>query len=341
MQTFKTNNIARVATILAIFAILSAWLMQHSINAYYLQTYHKTSPLEQLTDEPLWRLGGTIGNRLYIWRDALTNHLNHRNQKVVSWFNQHYAFDQSYALQQQIIQAKHQRKIQMDSLIAKQRNDETLHQKLRYSLGAGDAIFLAGDSMMQGVAPHLQQKLSNHGITSINLSKQSTGLAYAKLFNWPQTIQNTLNDYKNIKILVMFLGPNDPWDMPDPKTGRVLEFGSTDWATIYQERMKGIIDNAKTHNVAIIWIMPPNMKKTTLNEHMITLNNIMQDELARHDVLMVDTRQLLKTTNNRYSDYTNDNDGKAIKMRSNDGIHFTPSGQKLIANHIYGLLNIE
>ena len=69
---------------------------------------------------------------------------------------------------------------------------------------------------MQGVAPHVQKWLSEtYGIKTINLSKQSTGLTYPGFFNWPQTIGNTLATNPQIKILVMFLGPNDPWDIPE------------------------------------------------------------------------------------------------------------------------------
>lgn len=339
MQTFKLIKPITTAFALLVFFVLGAWIMQNSINAYYLQTYHKQSPLERLNNEPLWRFGGMIGSQLYALRDETSIHITKSNETIVNHFNAHYAFDEAYLAKQRQIKEEQRQKAQMAAL-AKQKNDEAARQQMRYSLSQGDVIFFAGDSMMQGVAPHLQQTLSKHGISSINLAKQSTGLAYPKLFDWQQTIKSTLNTNARIKILVVFLGPNDPWDMPDPKTGQILKFGAPDWAAVYQSRMADIISSANKHNVAVIWITPPNMKKTSLNEHMITLNTIMQQELARHDVLTVDARQILKTTNNLYSDYT-DNDGIMTKVRSGDGIHFTPAGQKLVAEHIYELLTIE
>ncbi len=339
MQTFKLIKPITTAVALLIFLLLGVWIMQHSINAYYLQTYHKASPLEKLNNEPLWRFGGAIGNQFYAWRDNLSVHINQSNDNIIHHFNTHYAFDEAYLAKQRQIQEEQRRKAQMAAL-AKQKDDEKNRQKMRYSLSSGDVIFFAGDSMMQGVAPHLQQTLSKHGVSSVNLSKQSTGLAYPKLFNWQQTIKSTLNANARIKILVIFLGPNDPWDMPDPKTGQILKFGTPEWAAVYQERMADIINSANKHEVAVIWVTPPNMKKASLNEHMITLNTIMQQELSRHNVLTVDARQVLKTTDNLYSDYT-DKDGIMVKTRSGDGIHFTPAGQKLVANHIYELLTIQ
>src|SRR5699024_523915 len=50
---------------------------------------------------------------------------------------------------------------------------------------AGDKLFFVGDSLMQGVAPRVKQSLyKSENIDGIDLSKQSTGLAYPKFYNW-------------------------------------------------------------------------------------------------------------------------------------------------------------
>ncbi|MGC6633391.1 DUF459 domain-containing protein, partial [Escherichia coli] len=81
-------------------------------------------------------------------------------------------------------------------------------QKTDVILSPKDKVLFAGDSMMQGVAPLLKRQLqTDYNISSIDLSKQSTGLAYPKFFNWPQTIANRLASDDSIKLLVVFLGP--------------------------------------------------------------------------------------------------------------------------------------
>lgn len=68
---------------------------------------------------------------------------------------------------------------------------------------------------MQGVAPFVQKHLKQeYGVQSVNLSKQSTGLSYPNFFDWPKTIEQTLQKEPDIRVLVVFLGPNDPWDFP-------------------------------------------------------------------------------------------------------------------------------
>lgn len=313
---------------LCLFAVLSLWIMQNSVNAYYVQTYHKNSPLTALDDYKWWKKGGEIGDGLYAHHAALLEKIAGYNQKIVASVNLHINNQLDTTDQQEA-----------DTLLDEQQIETVVHNP--YVLNSGDEIFFAGDSMMQGVAPHVQQHLQkNYNIKSVNLSKQSTGLAYPKLFNWPKTIETTLQNNPRIKILAVFLGPNDPWDMPNLEAGGSLKFQTPEWEAGYRSRMASILNTAKQHNVAVIWITPPNMKKNKLNDQMIYLNQVMQDELALHDVLMIDSRELVGGVNNVYNDYLV-KDGESIKMRSGDGIHFTVKGQKILADVLLSHLTIN
>ena len=41
------------------------WFSQNSINAYWQQTYHQTSPLEQLSQSQAWATGGQLQTAAY------------------------------------------------------------------------------------------------------------------------------------------------------------------------------------------------------------------------------------------------------------------------------------
>ncbi|MFC0820347.1 SGNH/GDSL hydrolase family protein [Moraxella marmotae] len=332
---FHGRTYAYLLGVLIAFAIACTWIMQNSINAYYLQTYHKDSPLSKFEQSTLWKKGGDIGNALYQMHGSFTDSVVAANQWVVDFFNEYLAYTPEYKAE---LAQKFAQEAARQAAIAEENRQKQLASQ--YTLRTGDEIFFAGDSMMQGVAPHVQQYLQkNYNIKSVNLSKQSTGLAYPSLFNWPKTIEETLSSNANIKILAVFLGPNDPWDMPDLVNGGQLKFQTPEWEAGYRARMATILDSAKNHGVKVIWITPPNMKKQKLNEQMIYLNGIMQDELKRHGALVIDSRQLLGTSNDVYNDYLV-KDGESIKMRSGDGIHFSVKGQKLIAEALQEQLTI-
>ena len=221
------------------------------------------------------------------------------------------------------------------------KQNQPIVEKHIANIEKGQQVLFAGDSMMQGIAPHVKNKLlKKYNIDSINLSKQSTGLAYPRFFNWPQTIAKALNDNPNIKVLVVFLGPNDPWDMP-PKTGyKYVKFKSEDWEKVYRERINDIISTARQHNVDVIWVGPPNMRKNTLSDGMKFLRSLYQSEVESNGEIYFSVNDVFKYKGDNYSDYIGD-ESSTIKLRSGDGIHFSSKGQQLIAEKVFSLIHFE
>jgi len=322
-------------SILLIFAGLGIWVMQNSVNAYYEQTYHQESPLHALDEYPLWKKGADLGLLFYAEHDQIKQHVDDYNQNIMDQFNHDYAYTEAFKAQ--LAEKARLEKIRLAKEAEEKAKNDLLNQ---FTLTQEDQVFFAGDSMMQGVAPYVQKSLlENHQIKTVNLSKQSTGLSYPRFFDWPKTIKETLESNAHIKILVIFLGPNDPWDMPSTKGGAYLKFKSPEWETLYRSRIANIIQTAQQHHVNVMWVTPPNMKKDSLNEQMVYLNQIVADEVQKNNAFAIDSRKVLGEINNVYSDYLV-KDGQSIKMRSADGIHFSPDGQKTIANVILQYLRV-
>ena len=309
---------------LIFFAFLSIWIMQNSVNAYFQQTYHRESPLSKLEKFEVWTLGGQIGDLLYTKHGLNKAMIGQLNTEIISQYNEHYAYTPEY--RQYLVQLEKQEKIRLA-----EEEQARAHQALldQFTLTKTDQVFFAGDSLMQGVAPHVQKHLQEKfDIKTINLSKQSTGLSYPSFFDWPKTIQDTISANKQIKVLIVFLGANDPWDMPNPKG-----------ETVYRSRISQIIQTAKENRISVMWLSPPNMKKDSLNQQMVYLNRVISDEVKKHQAFFIDSRPLLGGKNDIYNEYVTKN-GNSIKMRSADGIHFSTDGQKLIAQVISSHLKI-
>lgn len=338
------KHVKIIFIILLCYAVSAVWIMQNSINAYYLQTYHQSSPLNALNQFTAWRWGGYVGDALNTARDYINGHISAVNQRSVEQHNQalnlNIPSDIQNDLTHQDGKTHHADSSSQQPSTAMTADDTgQIPSPQVFTLTAHDEIFFAGDSMMQGVAPHIQKSLQQYKIKSVNLSKQSTGLSYPKFFNWPQTIKDTLENNPKIKVLVVFLGANDPWDIQNPKNGRAIKFKSAEWEQVYRSRIAEILNIAKQHQVQVIWLSPPNMKKNQLNQQMVYMNQVMQDELQLHEALYIDTRPLLGGKDNVYNDYLVKN-GKPIKMRSSDGIHFSIQGQKELAQIIQQQLTI-
>lgn len=224
-------------------------------------------------------------------------------------------------------------------------NEETAHPALTSPEGTGerrhslvltpqDRVLFIGDSMMQGVAPHVMKTLlKQYHVQSTNLSLQSTGLAYPNAFDWPGTLRTTLSTAADIKVLVVFLGPNDPWDMPTRVRGPYLKFKSQAWESEYRSRIRNILEQAKEHDIAVIWIGPPAMKRVVLSEGVRFLDTLYQSEVEAAGQTYIAVDDLFGYQDHHYVEPVTLN-GRQVKLRSDDGTHFTVTGQKLIARAV-------
>lgn len=208
-------------------------------------------------------------------------------------------------------------------------------------LRKGDRVFYVGDSLMQGVAPHAKRALyKNYGIEGIDLSKQSTGLAYPSYFNWPKTVADTFKNYDDIRLMVVYLGPNDPWSFAKEKGQPYLKFKSAEWEEIYRERIRSLIATAHQHNAHVIWLGAPNMKRDKLNMDMQYLNELYRTEIQAANELYRSTRDVLGSSDAKFVNFVQMN-GRNVKVRVDDGIHFTLAGQRLVSDTILSLIDVE
>ncbi|WP_222987496.1 DUF459 domain-containing protein [Psittacicella hinzii] len=207
-------------------------------------------------------------------------------------------------------------------------------EALPITLKPGDKVLVAGDSMQQGVGRHIRSYLShNYKIQSKDLSKQSTGLLNPNNLDWNKTITQELASDQNYKLLIMLLGANDNYGLYDRVTKKGYPFGSLEWRAHYLQRIMSIMYQAHEHNVRVIWLTVPNIRNPELNNKMQVVNSLFRSAAKQYGVLLVDTNVPLHLSGNSYSPsiYLND---KLVKTRSDDGIHFTPAGEKLIANYV-------
>ncbi|WP_072236908.1 SGNH/GDSL hydrolase family protein [Campylobacter coli] len=199
----------------------------------------------------------------------------------------------------------------------------------------GDEFLFIGDSLMQGVAIALNRDLIDLGLKANDLSKQNTGLSYKSYFDWAKATKEAFAKNPNIKYLVVLLGANDPWDIK--KGGVYHRFGSDSWIDIYTYRVNEIINIAKQHHAKILWFEIPPVKKNEPNEKIQILNKIYSEEILKNKQIFINTK-LFFSVNDEFSTYIKNENNKSIKMRTDDGIHFTSNGakemSKLLLQHI-------
>ncbi|HTF98161.1 MAG TPA: DUF459 domain-containing protein [Cellvibrio sp.] len=198
-------------------------------------------------------------------------------------------------------------------------------------LQSGDRILLVGDSLMQGVAPHLITALKrNYKVESMDLSRHSTGLTYPAFFDWPATVKAAF-ELEQYQVVIVFLGANDPWDMN--MQGKYVRFGSERWKEVYSTRVKQIIQTAAEHNARLVWLGAPPMGREDLIGKEPLLNEIYASETAKYPLFarFVATAPSLTQDGSNFTKFMELPERGSVMVRTDDGVHFTIQGQKLLA----------
>lgn len=346
---------ARVAYALLVVGVLLAWLNQQSLALYCQQKYHQRCELPMLGESATWRLGGSLNQAFVDARERFFDSLTAQRVEAPAPVPEPPAPPPVVELAPNIpvvtvrLDAPAARPVApkpkplpvpvAKPVPASPSPSPPVAYSPQVTLSANDEVFLVGDSMMQGVAPHLSNTLlKRHGIRSVNLSRQSTGLSYPGFFDWPRTVAKTLREHPRIRLMVVFLGPNDPWDMPQGKGKPFLRFRTPAWELSYRQRIDAILDPARERGVQVIWVGPPNMQQPRLSTAMAYLSDLYRQQAQQHGQHYVSANVVLGYKAGEFSSTVDNGQGGQLRTRADDGIHFTIPGQKLIANQVLALI---
>jgi hypothetical protein len=206
-----------------------------------------------------------------------------------------------------------------------------------FPLSSQVRILFAGDSMMQGIAPiaiSSLRKLQPEGFFE-DLSKQSTGLTVNRYLDWPATIKEQVTK-KHFDMVVIFLGPNDPWDILDGK--QRYKFPSPEWEDKYRSRVREVLDFASSSHVKIIWIGLPSMREDRLYKGAVIQNKIFRGEMNAYGFEFISTEDLLGGLDLPFKNYIYDSSGKEVVVRASDGTHFSPQGLRIISSKLVSVI---
>ena len=288
------------ATIIVVFA-LTALLFNQSISKYAEQKYHTTFTL----DSPLLIALNTPANALA----TMIENLLPDPAKL--------GFNTGESTLDSTPQEEKRIKLEDGKLVIK--NSATL--------------LLIGDSMMQGVSMTLTPQLKRRNLQVIDMAKQSTGLTYTKFFNWNEALENALEENPNIDIIVVMLGANDPWNI-----GRV-RFGTPEWDSIYTERIQAIIEAAKAHDAFVFWYQVPLVKNKKLSAKIEHLNTLYQAQDDQERVFFLETNPIF-APDGEYLPERENAKGNKVRIRANDGIHFSGYGSRLLSSLLLERLEV-
>ena len=324
--------------------VVLVFFTQNSLIFYIEQRFHSSFGLDELLKGSAFSKGAEIFRAFGVFVDTSANvifennsqgadaavfEINKQNDSDIMPFDDNIT-EEELAKENISVQMDDEN-ASVDTAIIEQSSDDKIVLK------QGDSVLITGDSMMQYIGMIASQNYPKLGLKVLDLSKQSTGLLYKKSHNWAQVIKDTLAQNKDIKLLVMLIGANDPWGRSI--NGKFYELNSSEWREFYARRVDEIYKIAKASNVKVLWLSLPCMQKTDYAKKIELLNEIYKSVSEQNRQIFINTSEYL-CQNDNFLTHLNIN-GKRSKIRQDDGIHISKIGSQILADEILKRIEIE
>ena len=320
--------------------VVLVFFTQNSLIFYIEQRFHSSFGLDELLKGSAFSKGAEIFRAFGVFVDTSANVIFKNNTQsadaAVFEINEQnnsdiIPFDDNITINIRASAQISDENASADTAMIEQNSDDKI------ALKQGDSVLITGDSMMQYIGMIASQNYPKLGLKVLDLSKQSTGLLYKKSHNWAQVIKDTLTQNKDIKLLVMLIGANDPWGRSI--NGKFYELNSSEWREFYARRVDEIYKIAKASNVKVLWLSLPCMQKTDYAKKIELLNEIYKSVSEQNGQIFINTSEYL-CQNDNFLTHLNI-DGKRSKIRQDDGIHISKIGSQILADEILKRIEIE
>lgn len=192
------------------------------------------------------------------------------------------------------------------------------------------AVF--GDSMATDVAKALDRFYAEDpNLAIIDQSVGDSGIVRTDYFDWPKKIGEKITE-NGFDIAVIIVGINDRQKMSiDGKSYSSL---SPEWLAGYSARVQSIVQQLRAANKPTIWVGLPPMEAPKFGQTMIQVNEI--DRLAAFGggAEFLDIFEKFATEEGKYTRNGPDLNGNNVRMRKDDGIHFSTAGADKLAFYL-------
>jgi hypothetical protein len=208
----------------------------------------------------------------------------------------------------------------------------TPRKKLRIWIGGDSLVIVPGESVLRAIA-------GNRAFDTVDAieGRIASGLERPDVFNWFTHVREVMETRKPHAVVVMLGGNDDHGFMTGLPEGReVGTFGSPTWRAEYRRRVAAVMDTVTSRGGYLVWIGLPISRDAEQTLRYDLINTIVQTEAAKRKgrVAYLDTYFFFAGADGGYAQYVEDDTGKLVKMRAEDGIHFERAAGDLIADKV-------
>ena len=206
-------------------------------------------------------------------------------------------------------------------------------------------VWVAGDSLVvvpgQSILRAVGERRAIEPIGDVD-GRIASGLERPDVFNWFEHVSEVMEKERPRGVVLMFGGNDDHGFMTGLPEGRELDgFGSASWTAEYRRRVAGVMDSVTRKGAYLVWIGLPITDDAEQTIRFDTINAVVQSEASKRPgrVSYLDTYFFFAGDDGGYAQYVENDSGRLVKMRADDGVHFERAAGDLIARKVLNRLN--
>jgi hypothetical protein len=205
-------------------------------------------------------------------------------------------------------------------------------------------LWVAGDSLVAVPGGSIERAVPSGGAIRIVgvESRVATGLGRPDVYNWYARFREVIRELRP-HVVVLSFGSNDGHDFLSgvPEGTTIGALGSPSWLGEYRRRIEGVTHQFHAAGAHVVWLGLPKTRGEGRNRGFRVVNSVLRAVAASNpeEGEYVDTWRLFTNRFRSYVDYQRNDEGKLVRMRGADGVHYAPAAGDVLARHLLGLLH--
>lgn len=209
--------------------------------------------------------------------------------------------------------------------------------KVEKSTGA-TRLAVFGDSMAVDLTKALERLYADDpNLVVIGQGVGSSGFVRPDFFDWNKTVGEQIAA-NSFDIAVMIIGINDRQKMNiDGKSYGSL---TPEWTAAYSARVADFVAQLRSANKPAIWVGLPPMEAPSYAKAINQINEIQKLAAFSGGAEFLDIYERFATEDGKYTTHGPDLNGNRVRMRKDDGIHFSAAGADKLAFYLSQTLRL-
>jgi len=191
-------------------------------------------------------------------------------------------------------------------------------------------VAVIGDSEAAILAKGLEEAFAaDRRVAILNKAQDDSGLVRDDFHDWRKAAQALLDGPQRVNVAVMQIGINDNQALR--QDAHALEPLSKEFNDAYARRVEDIATLFRDRNVPLVWVGLPIMRNAALSKAALIFNDIVRQNATAASARYVDLWEAFSDVNSVYKASGPDVNGGIVRLRSSDGVHFSPAGARKAA----------